>query len=422
MKKLLGFMMLIILIVFALVACKGSEKADEPKKSEKTDDIEKSEKTDEIEKLDTNTLSSFKGKWECEFETKELGTYDMVLDIYVNDDLEKVLLSTDKYKTYYLPVDWEIKDNSLILTLNVNEDIAIVTLSLLDEDTMEGTYRQYGNINDITFAKTSDDAVNGSFHSEASDKEYENRIQQLKDYSEYADDNTTIPFTYELNLRDKYQELIDTYDLDTVTKGYYDVDLMLRLCNWVCDIIPNIDGSAGMPADRNAYAIIDYYNNFHSIDARGRAILLAELLRLYGIPAKHITCLRQEADNNCTIVVHAYSEKYGQWIMLDSTCGVIFKNKNGDFVNLKMLREILMNGEELIPHEDSALDVTQLDMDSYRWFMTMNTFRFTCATDFGYGAEEGFDGNIANMLVPVNYDGDKNERTTTSDQAFWALP
>jgi len=54
--------------------------------------------------------------------------------------------------------------------------------------------------------------------------------------------------------------------------------------------------------------------------------------------------------------------------------------------------------------------------------MTKNTFRFSCATDFYFGAEGGRNRNIENMLVPLNYIEDTEERNTTSDSVFWVIP
>jgi hypothetical protein len=54
--------------------------------------------------------------------------------------------------------------------------------------------------------------------------------------------------------------------------------------------------------------------------------------------------------------------------------------------------------------------------------MTKNTFRFSSATDLYYGADEGMNGNVENMLVPKGYTDDAAERTTISEEAFWVLP
>lgn len=252
---------------------------------------------------------------------------------------------------------------------------------------------------------------------------YQDRLEQLTDFSEYGGKNTVIPFTYQLKFRDKYNDLIDAYNLDAVTAGCDDVELMMKLMNWVCDNFQH-NGMSGLPKKHNAYEIIDFCkDNSYAINARGLSILLAELLRLYGIPAKHITCMPKEAVfEDCNVVVHAYSEKYGQWIMLDPTYRLILKNENGDYVNLPMLRKILINNQPLYMNEEAGRNGNAFDMEYYREYMTKNTFRFSCATDFGFGSEEGTGNNIRNMLIPLNYDEDKSQRTTTSEETFWALP
>lgn len=370
-----------------------------------------------------SALTPFKGIWEGEITTDKLGTFDMILDIYVKGKTQKVLISSKKYNYQYMELEWSVSNDSLSFTMNDIDHLAQIELKLVDDKALTGTFFQYGETDEFTLTKTSDKAVNGSFTRNYPKYSYKERMQQLKDFSEYAEDNVEIPFTYELNQRDQYEDLISEYDLDNVTKGYEDVDLMIVLLKWVSDNFKH-NGNSGLPKERNAVTLIDFYKeNPDGINCRGLSIILSELLRAYGIPAKHITCMPKEAVfDDCHVVVHAYSEKLKQWIMLDPTNKLVLQNENGEYVNLPILREMLLNDEKLIPNKDAGWNGNHFDVKDYREYMTKNTFRFSCATQFYFGAEEGTDGNVQNMLAPKGYTDDLKERTTTSDDAFWALP
>lgn len=367
-------------------------------------------------------LSSYGGIWEGEITTSFL-TYDAIFDIYVEDETQKVLISSNTCNIKYQEVNWSVKDNVLEILMNDEAHRAEIKLSFTDNKTLKGTYFQYGETDEISFYKTSDKAANGSFTYIYPNYTYKERLQQLKDFTEYEEDNVTIPFSYDLDQRNKYEELIQEYDLDSLTKGYEDIDLVIVLLKWVSDNFKH-NGNSGLPVDRDAFNLIDFYKeNPDGINCRGLSILLSELLRVYGIPAKHITCMpKEKVFNDCHVVVHAYSKKLNQWIMLDPTFKLVLQNEYGDYINLQTLRKMLINNETLISNKDAGWNGNSFDMEDYREYMTKNTFRFTCATDFYFGAEARVNRNIDNMLIPKGYTEDKSERTTTSDTAFWVLP
>lgn len=274
---------------------------------------------------------------------------------------------------------------------------------------------------DIEFHKISDNAINGEFFTAFPSIPYEERKKQLKEFSEYADDGVEIQYTYELNQRSEYEDLILDYNLDSLVEGYKDVELMKILLEWVTDSFRH-DGSVILPKDRNVYALIDSCQQNNGINCRGLSIILAEVLRLYGIPATHITCMPMEAEfTDCHVVTHAYSEELDQWIMLDPTYKLILKDSNDDYINLPMLRNHLINNTKLKANDDAGWNGNKFYIDNYREYMTKNTFRFSCQTDLYYGSD-AIRNNIDNMLIPLNYSVGTNERVTTSDTVFWATP
>lgn len=348
--------------------------------------------------------------------------FDCVIDINADKTVQSVLFSTEYYGHYYAPIDWKIENSKLILSMNDEANRAVFIFSLVEDDVLEGTYEQYGSITDISLNKISNVAETKGFY-RAYGKLTKKRIAQLNEFSEFSDDGITIPFTYTLNQREKCRGIIDEYGLDSIAAGYSDVALMMVLMNWVCDNFQH-DGGSGMPKQRDIISIIDFANNNpDGVNCRLLSIILAELCRVYGIEAKHITCMPKEADfDDCHVVVHAFSKELNQWIMLDPTYRLILKNNKGEYINLQMLRQSFIDGIEIIPNSNAGWNGNYFDVFEYKSYMAKNTFRFSCATDFSFGSEEGSGGNIQNMLIPTNYTEDKAERTTTSERAFWKTP
>lgn len=86
------------------------------------------------------------------------------------------------------------------------------------------------------------------------------------------------------------------------------------------------------------------------------------------------------------------------------------------------VEDCLIKDRKLKENEDAGRNGGAFYINDYRKYMTKNTFRFSCATNYFFGAEEGRLGNIENILVPLNYKDDNNERNTISDTVFWAIP
>jgi len=274
---------------------------------------------------------------------------------------------------------------------------------------------------------------------------YSQRIAQLNEYPNFDDDSTQLAFVFDLNRRDLYMDLIEEFGLDEITYGYEDVDLMRVLLNWVTENFPH-NGQSGLPVNRDAMSIIGYVReNPRGINCRGLSILLAEVLRLYGIEAKHITVIPPEDMHPVHVVTHAFSRELQQWIMLDPTFGVYLTDENGNFMNLYTLRRAFAEGLPLFVNEDAGHNGRSFNMRSFRQFTADYLFRFSTGTYFGFGSEHDDSNNLRTMLVPVGFSmpydfrafnftsiltrifGGGNRWTepdilTTSAEAFFAIP
>lgn len=87
-------------------------------------------------------------------------------------------------------------------------------------------------------------------------------------------------------------------------------------------------------------------------NCRELAILLASLLRMCSVKARHITCMPcEEPFHDCHVVVDCILPS-GQRIMLDPTWRLYFKDSKGSYVSLEALRKMLIANESIIANKN----------------------------------------------------------------------
>lgn len=341
----------------------------------------------------------------------------------------KMYLTVKSFEARYIePNSWWIDNSELYFSLGYAHWGASVQVSFEDENTLVGTYSQYGKSFPITLRKTGDAPVDygGTPQFVFEGYSYESWFAKLYQYSSFTQTpGAGIPYSYELNRWDKTIPLTYENSLYYTMYDMSDVDKMITLLNLICDNYKH-DGNSGMPEQWDIQSIDNYYKKAGVIDCRGLSILLAEMLNASGVPSKVIMCIPDlEPCEESHVVVHAYSQSLGQWIMLDPTYRLMLKNEDGQYVSLPMLRDALTTGQTLIPNDNAGHNGMPFYMPYYRAYMTKNAFRFSNATKFYPGSEKA-KGNVVNMLTPkgwaVPYINSRPEKVTTNAAAFWAPP
>lgn len=354
-------------------------------------------------------LLKFHGQWQLDTWT-----------LNIHSDRNLVQVSAYHVHLEYFGINWEIQDEDLFLQVFGNS--LTMTLKLTDDGTqLIGTQNSNGKKSELTFTKTNDTPILGAFRN-LLELTFEQRRQKLKEFPDFADDGVEIEFKYDLNRRDLYADLIAEFELDTVASGLEDVELMIALQKWTTDTFKH-DGMSGMPEIRNAITIVDYLREYPGINCRLHAILLAELLRLYGIKAQHITVYSSEDEHPVHVVTHAYSAKLQQWIMLDPTQNAILKDKDGNLHNLLTLRSAFANDEPLFINDDANYNGEKTTIDDYMEFMSSYLFRFSANSEFPFDVKEA--DITAYMLYPVGFVNPEEFKftiPTTSANVFFAKP
>ena len=263
----------------------------------------------------------------------------------------------------------------------------------------------------------------------------QSRIEILREFADYSTDEKylrNIKYEYTLGEKEKYKNIIKKYKLDEVTSGKKDVDLILALAKWASDIFGGGE-NRGYPLKRDANSIIKHTkkNNGH-INVHLRCILLAEILRAYGIKAYHVLCnCFEEPCHRYVAVVHAYSENLNKWIMIEPFLYICPKDKNNNFISIPEFRNMIINSEEILINNDAKTfneNGVTYPIDTHIERISQYMFRFSRAEKNYYGSDIGFKNNTERHLIPEkylkyteNFNGDKKQSLVLLERDFWDL-
>ena len=392
MKKITVF----IVIILLLAACRSKE-------------------------AEFDVSKTMKGKW-VSYISSING--DLILNIYNDGENKKMLMSSEKFELQgIVPFSCELEEDHLKFTMNSDESHRIaIDLKMTETGDLKGNFTQYGNTKDIFFKKISDIPDEYEAPDPFNNMTAEERIHLLKEYSEYEKGGERPLFIVKTGEKLKYEDIINEYGLDEKTKGLEDTALMIALLNWVCDNF-NHDGFSGLPENSDISALIEFHQKNDGINCRGLSLILAEILRAYGIDARHVTCMPEEEPFiDCHVVVHAYSAELHQWVMLDPSNRLILMDEEGNYIDLWSLRNSYIDGSKITALNLTGKDIQGSELKYYLEYMAKNTFRFEMDSVFDY-ASDGMQNKTIYNLIPKGYKTIRRGATAITDpEYFWALP
>ncbi len=115
----------------------------------------------------------------------------------------------------------------------------------------------------------------------------------------------------------------------------------------------------------------------------------------------------------------------GKRVMLDPTWRLYLKDKDGEYVSLPRLRELLSADEPIYENPTAGYNGMGFDKEDYRNYMIKNTFRFArCTLN-----KDGIDGRTRNSryieLIPQGYPTEnfskKKADFVYNDIEFWRM-
>ncbi len=300
-----------------------------------------------------------------------------------------------------------------------------------EADRLVGYYTQFGKVTEIAYTRISDTPLDEPPRYVPTEifvpGTEESRLSILKRHAAY-DREHEYGCETEFVLGGTVPVILEKYRYSAYLEGVSSTDdaLAFRLLDFVCDHFGH-DGTRGLGSGRTITDLIAFCetNDFKS-NCRGLAVLLASLLRLNGIKARHVTCMPYEDPfDDCHVVVDCLLPS-GKRVMLDPSWRLYLKDKDGAYVSLPRLRELLIAGEPIFENPDASYNGGAFDREFYRNYMTKNTFRFARCTL----SREGVDGRTETSryihLIPSGYPTENfSEKQKAdfvcNDAEFWGM-
>lgn len=250
----------------------------------------------------------------------------------------------------------------------------------------------------------------------------ESRIDILQKYSSY--DLTKVRFRHPVKmvLNRPVPEILNKYNYSAYCNTETDNkdEIVFSMLDFVCDNFSHTS-NASLGKDRSMTGIIKSCEKTDAqTNCRGLSLILAELLRMNGIRARHITCKPyEEPFQDCHVVVDCLMPS-GARIMLDPTYRLYLTDDNGEYISLAQLREGIICGKTFHPNATASYNGTKFNYDDYIEYMTKNVLRFN--TNYKLNDTDSILSQVE--LIPSGYTVNgfsKIVQYTTDPEYFWNL-
>lgn len=250
----------------------------------------------------------------------------------------------------------------------------------------------------------------------------ESRIAILQKYSSY--DRTKVRFRHSVKmvLNRPVPEILNKYNYSAYcnTETGDKDEIVFSMLDFVCDNFSHTSNTSS----RNGHSMTGIIKSCEKMEAktncRGLSLILAELLRMNGIRARHITCKPyEEPFQDCHVVVDCLMPS-GARIMLDPTYRLYLTDDNGEYISLAQLREGILCGKTFHPNATASYNGTGFNYDDYIEYMTKNVFRFNA--NYKLNNTDSILSQIE--LIPSGYTISgylKIIQCTTDPEYFWNL-
>lgn len=252
----------------------------------------------------------------------------------------------------------------------------------------------------------------------------ESRLEILKKYSEYdtSEESKKYPAAFVLN--NKIPDILLKYDYLKYSHRSFanEDDIVFAMLDFVCDHFRH-GSNVRLPRDHSMVGIIEGSEKIGLItNCRGLSLILAELLRMNGIKARHVTCKSyEEPFSDCHVVVDCVMPS-GKRIMLDPTYRLYFVDDNGGYVSIAQLREGIIHGVDFHPNINASYNGGEFIYDDYKEYMTKNLLRFN--TNFILDDSSADRETTEIELIPKGYATErfaKSVKFVTDPISFWNI-
>lgn len=221
-------------------------------------------------------------------------------------------------------------------------------------------------------------------------------------------DKREIPrFTYESKDKPELVALRTGFNLDSIAGKGNEVSQILNLMHWVHNLIPH-DGNHDNPSVKNALSMIaQCKQEKRGLNCRGLATVLNECYLSLGIPSRFVTCMPKDSVfQDCHVINLVFSRELKKWLWIDPTNDAYVMNEKGELLDIREVRERLINGKPLILNPEANWNhmASQTKEEYLENYMAKNLFRLECPVESAYDYETWKNGKTVSYieLLPLN--------------------
>ena len=232
---------------------------------------------------------------------------------------------------------------------------------------------------------------------------------------EYVDYPENVDNTIQIDKADKQglQGLQELYNVDAIAGSGTDLE---KVCN-VMDWLTRNSFYSGMQIHKlrdDTSQILKYAlkNDFkHAINCRFKAIVLTDLLMSIGIIALPLELVSPVIiDNkfitiNVHFMVHVYIPEFNKWVLVDPSFNVIFKDNNGNLLDVFEVRKSLVIDNDLILDGYSFNGSNTRCIEEYKTLFLKDTLEFILTWQSNYRKfkpfQRLFGAEFNCMLSPI---------------------
>ena len=222
----------------------------------------------------------------------------------------------------------------------------------------------------------------------------------------------------------------ERFNLDSVAGDGDELSKIKNLLHFVHEAVRH-DGNSPWP--EVAFNFGDLYDvckrEDRGVNCRFMAIMLAEVLMSEGIPARYISCVPKnyDEDRDSHVITVAWSRQLGKWIWVDPTWDAMVMDENGLYLHPGEVRERLISGKPLVLSDGANWNHSSTtDAEQYLYnYMAKNLYFIGCNTinqSEPEGAKLTRPHELGSYVWLVPEGSDFGNQQIHDDSVFWAAP
>lgn len=160
------------------------------------------------------------------------------------------------------------------------------------------------------------------------------------------------------------------------------------------------------------------------MNARGQAIVLAELYQSLGWPARFITCQPKhyKDDPDCTVVTVVWCFSLKKWVMMDASMAAFVTDENGLLLHPGEIRQRMRDGRKLVLNDNANWNFQEpITPDFYLDNYMAKNLYYLCGYRHNY---PGVESEARGEYYTLTPEGEETYigKTTHDDAWFWQSP